>query len=222
MIIDCISDLHGNYPNLKGGDLLIVAGDITARDTPEQWAQFFFWTAHQNYKMIIFIAGNHDNKMKYYCKEFYSPDIKVEYLCDSGTEFQGFKLWGTPRTKTFKGMNPKCKAFTCDTEDELAEHFKKIPHDIDILISHSPPYGILDGIPNGSGGLRHVGSTALLAEICDNPKRNRPALWVFGHIHEMGGKQTLLKHNGPNTICVNASLVDEGYFRMNEPIRIIL
>ncbi len=31
MIIDCISDLHGYYPKLEGGDLLIVAGDLTAR-----------------------------------------------------------------------------------------------------------------------------------------------------------------------------------------------
>lgn len=28
MIIDCISDLHGEYPILEGGDLLIVAGDL--------------------------------------------------------------------------------------------------------------------------------------------------------------------------------------------------
>ena len=26
MMIDCISDLHGNFPDLAGGDILIVAG----------------------------------------------------------------------------------------------------------------------------------------------------------------------------------------------------
>ena len=31
MIVDRISDLHGHYPQLEGGDLLIVAGDLTAR-----------------------------------------------------------------------------------------------------------------------------------------------------------------------------------------------
>jgi Icc-related predicted phosphoesterase len=36
MIIDCISDLHGAQPKLEGGDLLIVAGDLTARDTEQQ------------------------------------------------------------------------------------------------------------------------------------------------------------------------------------------
>ena len=33
MIIDCISDLHGAYPHLEGGDLLIVGGDLTSRDS---------------------------------------------------------------------------------------------------------------------------------------------------------------------------------------------
>lgn len=30
MIIDFISDTHGHYPELEGGDLLIVAGNPTA------------------------------------------------------------------------------------------------------------------------------------------------------------------------------------------------
>lgn len=32
MIIDCIGCLHDHYPELEGGDLLIVTGDLTARD----------------------------------------------------------------------------------------------------------------------------------------------------------------------------------------------
>ena len=43
MIIDCISDPHGFYPKLKGGDLLLIAGDLTANDTQKEFDKFFQW-----------------------------------------------------------------------------------------------------------------------------------------------------------------------------------
>ena len=56
MIIDCISDLHGYYPELEGGDLLIVAGDLTARDDEnEHEIEFAQWFLTQRYKYKIFI-----------------------------------------------------------------------------------------------------------------------------------------------------------------------
>ncbi len=41
MIIDCLSDTHGNFPELEGGDLLIFAGDLTAHDKEEEYDNFF-------------------------------------------------------------------------------------------------------------------------------------------------------------------------------------
>ncbi len=47
MVIDCIADLHGYYPNLDGGDLLIVAGDLTANDKSHQYIEFYKWIQKQ-------------------------------------------------------------------------------------------------------------------------------------------------------------------------------
>lgn len=229
MIIDCISDLHGYYPNLEGGDLLIVAGDLTSSDTIQQHDKFFDWLSLQDYKKKIYIAGNHDNLIasgKYSTPKY----CDAEYLCDSGTEFEywdgltqdpdpkvwldsiykdrkrKFKIWGSPWTKTFPGMNPHCKAFTVDTEEELAEKFSKIPDDIDILITHSPPYGILDECGNG-----HVGSASLLRRI----NEIKPKAVFYGHIHEFG-----LRYTTENDILfVNASYVDERYKARNGYVR---
>jgi Icc-related predicted phosphoesterase len=221
MIIDCVSDLHGHYPQLKGGDLLIIAGDLTARDSAEEWFDYFLWQGDLPYRKIIFIAGNHDNRIQNVDMAFYSPLGKVEYLCDTGTEFEGLKIWGSPWTTTFKGINPNCKAFTVDTEEELTAKFSSIPDDIDILVTHSPPYTIFDQVPYRSDyvtGCEHVGSMHLFNWLHNI---GRPKLHVFGHIHE-GYGQLLFKHEGKNTWCVNASHVNRRYKPVNKPIRIIL
>lgn len=210
-----ISDLHGFHPKLEGGDLLIIAGDLTARDTQDQHMQFLSWIAQQDYKKKIWIAGNHDNFL-IGTKFIPIKDLGMEYLCDSGTEFEGLKIWASPWTKTFKGMNPHCKAFTVDTEKELAEKWALIPDDVDILITHSPPYGILDGVPNFSTGkVIWTGSSSLRQEVTT---RIKPRLHVFGHIHENGGNMVDLI----TTKFINASHVNEFYKPVNKPVRVIL
>lgn len=208
MIIDCISDLHGFYPKLEGGDLLIIAGDLTARDTQQQHFEFLSWLLSQNYKKKIWISGNHDN---YLINTTYIPikDTGLEYLCDSGNEFEGLNIWGSPWTKRFKGMNPNCMAFTVDTDEELAEKWLTLPKDIDILITHSPPYDLLDKNREG----KCCGSKSLLKQILNI----RPKICIWGHIHEEGQRSLDL----PFSKCINASYVDEYYRPRNQIQRII-
>lgn len=216
MIIDCIADLHGNYPDLEGGDLLIVAGDLTAGDAFPEYVGFFNWLRRQRYRRKVLVAGNHDNHL---LRLYTIPEEETDlsYLCDSGTEFEGLKIWGSPWTKSFPGMNPHCKAFTLDTEEELAEKWALIPDDTDILITHSPPYGILDRVDfsEDDSSAINVGSTSLAKFVGARVKP--PRFWIWGHIHESYGFKTSFL-----TQYVNASHVNGHYQPVNKPIRIEL
>lgn len=216
MIIDCISDLHGHYPKLEGGDLLIVAGDLTACDDEKGFQKFRAFIMRYPSTRIIVICGNHDQYVSQRIKEEYNDCWNgswVSYLEDSGTEFEGVKIWGSPWTAYFEGINPHCAAFTlnagCDTDDWLAEKWALIPDGIDILITHSPPYGIFDYTDRDE----NVGSPSLRHEVLT---RIKPKLHVFGHIHECGGKIIDMT----TTTFANASIVNERYEPVNKPIRI--
>lgn len=225
MIIDCISDLHGYYPKLEGGDLLIVAGDLTASDTHDQHCDFKKWLHKQKYRKKIVIAGNHDNQLVSLTPDpfiFSSYNIETgeqvsysEYLRDSGTEFEGLKIWGSPWSLWFPGINPKCMAFV-GNEEALYDAYEKIPPNTDILITHSPAYGILDRTTAD----RSAGSNGLYGWL---KYVGRPKLHVFGHIHEAYGRtEVFATHDDKMMLSVNCSVVNENYEHVNDPIRVIL
>lgn len=209
MKICCVSDLHGYYPKTKGGDLLIVAGDLTGDHSRLSMEDFFNWLNAQEFTKKIMIAGNHDNLLEHedcsIIEEYAIRDRSFEYLCDSGTTFEGMKIWGSPWSLWFYGINPYCRSFT-GSESELRKKYALIPDDTNILITHSPPHGIFDKTAEGD----HVGSYGL-REALD---RVRPILHVFGHIHECGGKRL----DCVVTEYINASHVNRAYEPVNLPI----
>ncbi len=209
MIIDCISDIHGYFPKLQGGDLLLIAGDLTARDEPYQFEEFKKWLQKQNYKKKVLIAGNHDNFLAH-LENPHEYFEEATYLSDSGTEFEGLKIWGSPWTKNFPGQNPLCKAFGLDLSTQMLEKFLLIPQDIDILITHSPPLGILDNTRRARVGCPNLGNQV--------QKMQKLKLHLFGHIHEGYG----MEEGALGTKFVNASFVNEFYEPINAPTRIIL
>lgn len=218
MKITCIGCTHGYFPDLDGGDLLIITGDLTARDTGSGRLMFLYWLSEQKYRKIIWIAGNHDNSLVD-IKFTKSREDSAEYLCDSGTEFEGLKIWGLPWSLTFPNINPHCTAFTC-TEAEMAEHVAKIPFDTDIIISHAPMYGIHDEISSHlkTKNKIYTGSTSLRNRV----EEIMPKLFVCSHIHENGGQYLLLKGDGKNTHCINCSIMNEHYKPVNKPMSIEL
>ena len=67
--------------------------------------------------------------------------------------------------------------------DELSGEYEKaisrIPSDTDVLITHQPPYGILDF----TDGV-HYGNISLLGRVLSI----KPRLHLFGHVHKANGK----------------------------------
>jgi Icc-related predicted phosphoesterase len=218
MIIDCVSDIHGYLPPLEGGDLLIVAGDLVERSVKDDYYDFWAHLCYQNYEKIIVVSGNHDSFLQENPDFFLDCGDQIVYLCDSGTEFRGLKIWGSPWTKRFPGMNPNCMAFTVDTDEQLAEKWAMIPHDVDILVTHCPPHGILDRVECTEKRLiKRLGSPSLLQILYE--QKIKPKLHVFGHIHQSSGRSPV-SLDIPWTQFVNASIMNEVYDPVNKPIRV--
>ena len=78
-------------------------------------------------------------------------------------------------------------------------HWDQIPDSLDVLVTHGPPYGILDQTTSDGP---HLGCEELLNAV----RRKRPKIHVFGHIHGGAGI-----HSEENTIFVNAAYLNETY-----------
>lgn len=207
-----ISDTHGHIPkNLPNADILVIAGDFTAMDTEKQNADFLDWVESQPHKHRIIVPGNHDSYIEKHLNEAYEhivqQGLNIQLLVDEAVTVEGIKFWGTPWTIRFPGQNPDCMAFTVANETAMMEKCNAIPDDTDILVTHSPPYGILDQCPNG-----RVGSQALRRTIA----KVKPRQCYFGHIHSDRGSETKdgIEYH-------NVSYVDEQYRPHDKPIRVI-
>mgnify|MGYP001809739355 CR=1 FL=1 len=210
MRLTFISDTHGKHLELTdsilgSGDILIHCGDVSTIGTFDEITNFLDWFSKTNFTHKIFIAGNHDFwfTKTHNISENYADD-NVTYLFDSSVIINGIKFYGSPWQPKFHNW-----AFNMDrNSDDLNNVWSKIPYDTDVLITHTPPYGILD-IVNQS----RVGCELLF----DHVKKINPIIHVFGHIHGSYGQRST-----NNTEYINASCLDDNYFFKNKPITVDL
>lgn len=198
-----ISDSHGKHNQLQlpDGDLLLHAGDITGRGLAWQVREFMEWFGAQPHRHKVMVAGNHDFLAEEKPDEFLSlVPPGVTYLRDSGVEVEGIRIWGSPIQPWFHDW-----AFNRRRGPEIAAHWALIPEGTDILITHGPPFGILDRTAHGE----RVGCEDLTLHL----DRVRPRLHVFGHIHEAYGH---VQRDGIH--YVNASVLDLQYQHTQAPV----
>ena len=187
-----ISDTHGLYRQLDvpDGDLLIHAGDITMNSKPDwMYRHFDIWLGELPHRFKIVIPGNHDWLLEDPARRGVITNAVL--LVDSGVEVEGIRIWGSPTTPLYGG------AFGKSNPDDIKRLWAQIPDGLDILITHGPPFAILD---HSRSSERREGCPYLLEAVF----RAFPRVHVFGHIHH--GYGTL---GTDATLFVNASLMGE-------------
>jgi len=210
--IICMSDSH-TYENFEApeGDILIHSGDISFRGTFAEMNKGMQWLGKFPHKFKIFVCGNHDwlGEKDPSLMKALAEENGIIYLDDSGIEIMGLRIWGSPVQPAFCNW-----AFNRKRGEEIARHWTKIPDNTQILITHGPPFGILD-VNTEEPYHKHLGPEHLgceeLRKRVDQLKDLKLAVW--GHIHSSHGEEFI---NGVK--FVNASVLDESYNVVYKPI----
>jgi predicted phosphohydrolase len=225
MRVVCLSDTHtyGSRVVVPDGDLLLHAGDLTFRGTEDEIAASLDWLASLPHEHKVFVAGNHD--------WFFDPNVPASfngwplhrtrsvadllaayptltYLQDAGTTIAGKKIWGSPWQPPFFDW-----AFNFPNDDAFVRAtWDRIPTDTEILVTHTPPRGILDRThPNND----NHGCPVLRDRL---GALERVRLHVFGHLHESYGREERTNAGGDGITFVNASINTRTYEPINAPI----
>lgn len=202
MKIVVTSDTHGGHEALGclSGDVLIHCGDVENIFAPDFGAleAIDHWFGYQDFERIFLVGGNHDRQLQERAASQSHPLRNAVYLEDCAVEFGGLTFYGAPWVPDLGGM-----AYYAD-DVALARAWAEIPSEIDVLITHTPPAGVLDRSSRGMAlGCPHLARR--LTQIS-------PALHCFGHVHAAAGSVEI-----GGTTYVNASAVNSHYEIVNRP-----
>ena len=190
-----ISDTHGMHEQLGAlsGDVLVHCGDMCNgfHNDSRELDRIDAWFASLEFNEILCIGGNHDIELQERARHVslgkrYRVLEHATYLEDQTYEYRGIRFYGAPWVPQLRGW-----AFYKDNEG-LQESWRKIPENVDVLLTHTPPRMVLD-LPRS--GQWNLGCPWLAREL----ERVRPKLHCFGHVHGSYGVENrdgLLYVNG--------------------------
>lgn len=178
-ILFAFADTHGNYRKLEmpgDADIVICAGDAVEDDLKGgEYDDFIEWFAGLQAEWRIFVPGNHE----------------LSFELDQAEEIE--------KAMTDKGILIMQNAvIDCDgvvigsISGNVMIADEDIPTDIDVLVTHCPPYGVLD---DGFGS----------PEILNFVMKSKPKYHLFGHIHATEGQEFRFGE----TLCENIGRYNE-------------
>lgn len=200
-----ISDTHELHREIKipqdNIDILIHSGDATfngEREILEDLDKWFGELKHIKYK--IFTPGNHDSSLT---APYVANSIFKNCYCliDEPIQIDGIKIYCSPYTPRYGTWS-----FMLERGPEMFEHWGHIPSNLDVLVTHGPPYGYCDKTFMGTP----AGDTDLLYWL----EKKRPKYHLCGHIHASNSIETIewdTKRQGLHdfTIVSNAAMCDD-------------
>jgi Icc-related predicted phosphoesterase len=228
MLTWCISDTHRKHRFLNvppDVEVVVHAGDMSNQKSPEMNANevldFLDWYKSLHVKYKILVAGNHDTSIERGLVsrgDIHESIIYLEHESVMIVDSHGVtrKIFGSPYTPSFgSGW-----AFNVP-RGKLFKYWQDIPDDLDLLITHGPPKGIMDLTQYDTrlGGDGKSFFQCGCKELLDMVKTVKPRYHVFGHIHtELNCPNSgMLKINGCDTMFVNAAVSDYG--RSDEEVK---
>lgn len=179
-----ITDTHGFHHqlnlNLEGVDVLVHTGDSTNHRNSffneKEFFDFLNWFSSLPVPNKIYVAGNHDSFIfennEDARNQFYLHGI--HYLNKNEVVIEGVKFYGDPIIPRFGDW-----CFMTD-KGKLNKHWEMIPEDVNVLLTHTPPKGVLDLSEDRHYNLERCGCSALMKRV---NKLKQLKLHCFGHIH---------------------------------------
>jgi len=211
MRIAMLSDTHTQFEGLTVPpcDLLISAGDYSHRGEKESVIRYHRWLHKQPADLVLSVQGNHEvwvqdnwDDAKALVDEL---SDKIHFVRESSLQYGGRRIFGSAFSPEFNNW-----AYSLQRGKPSIEHWKAIPSDTEILVTHGPPYGILDKVREDTRV--PLGCEALRKRIKD---LKRLKLHVFGHIHGGSGEKLV-----DGVLYVNAAICNEQYRPVN-PVRVV-
>lgn len=184
---------------LPKADVVLHCGDLTQVGGISAYKKALKMLCDLDAELKLVIAGNHDISLdgEYWAENMDEDDdpdehqdavalmtgslareAGVTYLTEGRHEFTlqdgvSFSIFASP-------YQPECGKWAFGYK-RTEDRWGAIPDDVEIVMTHGPPKGILDLASKHD----HVGCEYLLNGI----KRSRPLMHCFGHIHEGYGAE---------------------------------
>mmetsp|Transcript_23922 Transcript_23922/g.39909 ORF Transcript_23922/g.39909 Transcript_23922/m.39909 type:complete len:292 (+) Transcript_23922:125-1000(+) len=230
--IVCLSDTYGkerDIVNVPGGDILVHCGDFSSDGTVDQLIAFREFIDKQEHVQKFVVSGNKDTTIQtaFFKKQgkILHPDLFADSSFDPVTYSQQcLSTVSSASSHFYTYLDDKAGKISSDLANDvriygacwqplgiiergtLEEKWDKIPLRTDILITHSPPYGILDRAKDG----KHCGDRHLLDAV---QNRVKPKLHIFGHSQDNYGT-----YFDGTTLFVNASICNRHMKVTHPPI----